>query len=136
MHRKTYRGMLVLGSNGEEDDILFLEPRESFDVPLAEIIKDDLSMYGNFLSVHLYISDKEIPADKVEESFVMSFYGLGDADYWMHFSEYTGYLWTDEDLKVGGHDLLEQLKSNKGKYLHMVIDFHKDKLGFEGKVEK
>lgn len=136
MVRKVYRGMLMLGSNGEESDILFLaENGRLSSCPLAEIIENDLKMHGKFLSVHLYTSDKEVPADKVEETWLMSFYGLGDADYRMHYSDYTGYLYTDEDLKVGGHDLLEQLKSNKGKFLHMVIEFHKDKQAFEGKVE-
>jgi hypothetical protein len=131
MVRKVYRGWLTLASNGEEDDILYLVDEkdksrwESYCTdPLADIIEDDLPC-GKYLSVHFYTADKEIPENKIEEAFVMSLYGLGEVDYGMHYSDYTGYLWTDEEMKVGGHDLLEQLKSNNGKYCHLVIEFHK-----------
>jgi hypothetical protein len=38
-------------------------------------------------------------------------------------SEYTGYLWTDEDLMVGGHDLLAELKSHLGKFCHLYVHY-------------
>lgn len=136
MNRKIYRGLIILGSNGEEDEILYLAENGKLSAPFADIIKQDLHSFGKYLSVHFYTSDKEIPKDKIEETFIMSLYGLGDASYGMRYSDYTGYLYTEESLKVDGHDLLEQLKYNKGRYCHLVIEYNKKPLKFNGKVEK
>src|SRR5437868_3327415 len=43
-----------------------------------------------------------------------------------HYSEITGYLWTDENLMVGGHDLLDELRSHKGSFVHLEIAYSKD----------
>ena len=49
---------------------------------------------------------------------------MGDAnvDLQSRYSEITGYLWTDEDLNVGGHDLLAELKGHVGKWLIMEVE--------------
>ena len=39
------------------------------------------------------------------------------------YSDYTGYLWTDENLKIGGHDLLDELKEDCGKWLFLTIEY-------------
>jgi hypothetical protein len=33
-------------------------------------------------------------------------------------------LWTDEDLNVGGHDLLEEIRSYLGKFIYLEVDVH------------
>jgi hypothetical protein len=40
------------------------------------------------------------------------------------YSETTGYLWTDEKLQVGGHDLIEELSGSAGKFLIFEADVH------------
>jgi len=45
------------------------------------------------------------------------------SDYGARYSEITGYLWTDEDAKIGGHDLIALLKWNVGKYLWMEVKY-------------
>lgn len=37
---------------------------------------------------------------------------------------YTGYLWTEEEFKCGGHDLLKILEGNMGKYIHIEIELY------------
>ena len=44
-----------------------------------------------------------------------------DMQYIHRYSEETGYLWTDEKLEIGGHDILKELYSYIGKYLYLEI---------------
>jgi hypothetical protein len=126
---KVYNGLLVATSNGEEDDLLGLmdedsEHHWSTDI-LAELIEQD--MYdGEFLSVKYFISDVKMDKDTLLDSWMKTLYGEGEAEYSTHYSEITGYLWTDEEINVGGHDLLEELRSNMGKWLYMEIDYSKE----------
>lgn len=127
---KIYRGYLQHCSNGEENDLLTLAAVKvdgylsACDAePLAKIIQEDIEKFGNFLSVRYWIIDKELPADQITERFLRSIFGGGDAEYQMNYSEFTGYLWTDENIKVGGHDLLCELKSYLGSYCHLEIEY-------------
>jgi hypothetical protein len=124
--RKVYRGWLVLRSNGEENDILHVAPdpfRSVDSILLAKVIANEISYFGKFLTVRYYITDQEIPEDKLTETLLNTLYGLGDAKYSMRYSEITGYLWTDERLNVGGHNLIDELKGSVGKYCHLEIEF-------------
>jgi hypothetical protein len=49
--------------------------------------------------------------------------GLGEADVGHRYSEITGYLWTDEEIMVGGHDLIEELHDHLGKFCHLEITY-------------
>jgi hypothetical protein len=49
--------------------------------------------------------------------------GEGDATFGARYSEDTGYLWTDEELNVGGHDLLGELESHEGRYCLLEIRY-------------
>ena len=118
--------MVALHGHGEADDILFLDgdlddryPGE----PLAETIKDDLDRLGRYASVRYWTADAPKADDAVMESAVRSLLGEADADYGAHYWEITGYLWTDEDINVGGHDLLEELKAQAGRYLLLEISY-------------
>lgn len=117
-----YEGFLKLGSNGEEDEILFLEGHSD---PIAEELSDRIS--NKFITVRYYICNKETTLEQAEEYFVRQLYGEFIANYDMCYSEITGYLWTNEDLQVGGHDLLEELKSYVEKYLIMIIEIDEEK---------
>ncbi len=119
---KEYRGWIALKYHGEAYDILFVDSRE----PLAEQIKNDMHQNGNFLSVRYWISDKEQPIEEVKEEFIKNLLGFGMADYQHRYSDMTGYLWTDEELMVGGHDLLSEIKSYKGKFLHLEIEYNRN----------
>ena len=121
-----YIGKLVLVSNGEEDDILGLE--EYDDNKLVEKIIEDIGgrweneISNEFVNIKYYISDVLKQKEEIEEEYLKQLLGSMDAKYWVAYSECTGYLWTTEDLQVGGHDLLEELKDSVGKFLYMSID--------------
>lgn len=119
------QGQIYLDSNGEEDNILFINPSFSSAKPLAELFQEELQKNGsNLVSVRYWISDKRTSKKNVKEDFTKKVLGFAEAQYNVAYSEITGYLWTDESLVIGGHDLLEELKSHADKFLFLELEIH------------
>lgn len=84
---------------------------------ILEHIKNSLgiSRFGEKaqVSVRYLVSDKPI---KDPEQVLAEYFSQLDGDIILnhnsHYSDLTGYLWTDNDLVVGGHDLLSELQSH------------------------
>lgn len=136
--QRVYRGWLCFMGNGDEDDILSLtdapprdtgspyyqQPRGDGDGSfVSEMVMDDMEELGRYLSVRYFTSDTEATEQEMAEGFLRTLYGEGDADYGKTYSEITGYLWTTDELKVGGHDLLAELESHAGRFLHLEITY-------------
>jgi hypothetical protein len=119
--KRVYEGWISLHTCGEAEDILYLSKVSD---PLASAVADDM-FHGQFLSVRYYISDAEVSIDELEEAEIRKIVGGGEARFRHRYSEITGYLWTDEDLIVGGHDLIGILSSQLGKWCHLEIEFSK-----------
>ena len=119
METKTYAGYLIEKDIGEADDILHLSSLED---PLCEELEDELN--GKQVTVRYWITVKECTKEQAQECFIGKLYGKLEAEYEARYSEYTGYLWTDEELKIGGHDLFRELSSNIGKWLILEINIH------------
>jgi hypothetical protein len=120
---RTYRGWLCEGSNGETEVLELSVAPAVRGMILSEQIAEDIRGYGSCLTVRYYTADEDIPADKVDEAFLHDLYGDTEASYGMNYSEYTGYLWTDDKVNVGGHDLIRELKSQIGQFLHLEISY-------------
>ena len=117
MTTKTYQGLLSLHSCGEYDEALYLSS-------LRESLADELGwMRNKTVTVRYWITDKPCTKDEAQQAAMLQIMGLADVDFGARYSDITGYLWTDEDLNIGGHDLLTELKSNIGKWLILEIDF-------------
>lgn len=125
--QKTYQGRIKIRDHGDAMDILFVEtlPAPDYgDDPFAEILEDDLNLLGRFVTVRYHISEEQRTLEELEENAIKVMAGAADARYKDHHSDVTGYLYTDEELNVGGHDLLAELGSNDGQYLYMIVDFY------------
>jgi hypothetical protein len=121
--KKIYKGYL---RKNECKYTLRLE-RDNYEVELVEKIEEDIKLYGNYLSVRYYISDKETSVDDIKEQWILKVMGISKCEYWDRYgSEWTGYMWTDEELNVGGHNLLEELKSYIDKYIVLEIDYSEE----------
>lgn len=121
---RTYRGTITQRDHGEAFDILFLS--DDGDDPLARRIEDDMDELGRYLSVRYFIADAERSLAELEDSLIRQLVGDAEVEYHSHYSEVTGYLWTDENIVVGGHDLLSELDSSLGKFAHLEINFAKE----------
>ena len=115
----VYEGFLSMRTDGEADDILHIG-----DDILSELIQDDIKDYGNYLSVRYFTSDEETTIDKAILENIKKISGVGDVCWGHRYSEVTGYLYTNNEIKVGGHDLLDELEGYVGKYLILIIDYY------------
>jgi hypothetical protein len=124
--KKVFEGYLKYTDNGEGDDILyFLTFGET--VPLAELLQEEIG--NKLVTVRYYISDRVVSIEEAQQKFINQLFGVLDANYNVVYSEITGYLWTDQEINVGGHDLLEELATYHGKYLILEVEIHDDKKG-------
>jgi hypothetical protein len=102
------------------EDVLFIG--DLGDQPLVELFQDNIA--GRIVTIRYWISDVMKPGIEIKEAVILHATGLVEAEFNEKYSEMTGYLWTDEELKVGGHDLLQELRSYVDKFLYMEIDIH------------
>lgn len=116
MEKRTYGGRLEERDHGEATDILFLS---GTDEPLAEALE---WMTGKQVCVRYWITDKQVTTDEAQEEFLKRLLGAADVKFRSHYSDITGYLWTDEDLNVGGHDLLYEFKGHLGEWLILEVE--------------
>ena len=77
---------------------------------------------GDEVYITYYISDVELTKEKFEENRLLTIIGSPSINYnHIYGTELTGYMWTDENFKVGNHDLYEELKSYDSKYCYLKI---------------
>ncbi len=133
--KKVYAGWIRLDIQDIDgpDDILFVLSTDydlnkylEDDDTLARKIEEDIRAYGRYLSVQYFVAEHEQSIDELQIAWLNRLEGIGDADYTVHYSEYTGYLWTDEEINIGGHDLLNELKGYKDKFLYLEIQYSKE----------
>lgn len=123
-----YAGQLSLHEWGEADDILFLsyDSSRSGDFhgndPLAEALESSIA--DKTVTCRYWITDQQCSRDKAQEQFLKMIHGATDIEFGSRYSELTGYLWTDEEVNIGGHDLIRELKSHVGKWLILEFDVH------------
>ena len=110
------QGFLSLHYSGEACDILYVHTIEE---PLAEFL--DYNISNKRVTVRYWISKEQKNKEQVHSEFQEELEGIAKCEWGHNYSEYTGYLWTDEECKIGGHDLINELKSYAGKYLNLEI---------------
>lgn len=90
---------------------------------LISSIEDDFKK-GDKVFVRYYIADKEITVEQANTAIIIKTCG-GDVDELEFildaYSEYT-IMDYKEELKVGGHDLFDELQDHEGKYLILIIE--------------
>ena len=123
MEIREYKGWLMERSYGEGEALYLVDDPE----PLVERIKNDMCRYGKYLTVRYFISNIKMSKEQANENLNRTVMGETDAKIKSRYSDITGYLWTDEELNVGGHDLIGELYNCKDKYMIMEIEFYKNK---------
>lgn len=90
---------------------------------LVEAVERDFKK-GEKVFVRYYLSDKEITLDQANTALIIKTCGgyIDELEFILEaYSEYT-IMDYKEDLKVGGHDLFEELEDYEGKYLILIIE--------------
>lgn len=119
MSRKEHYGWLTL-----EDDYNGHETVKLDDNPIAEELE---YLSGKVCTVRYYISDREANEETLQADFLINtLYGNLRSEFCARYSEITGYLWTDDELNIGGHNIRDELESYVGKFLYMIIDIDEE----------
>jgi hypothetical protein len=124
-HTDRYRGVIRVGDHGDSMDVLFLGD-EPYGDPLAEEISEAMEEHGSYLSVRYWMADVPLDDAVIERSALGWLLGEGDVEFHAHYSEITGYLYTTQEIEVGGHDLLAELSSQAGRYCLLEITYSKE----------
>lgn len=93
---------------------------------------EELGEYMNqfcdkLVTMRYWVNDRELTSvEQAIELTLEQVMGVGNvhAVCTHHWSEVTGYLYTTEKAKVGGHDLIAELEPWAGKYLLLEIEVH------------
>jgi hypothetical protein len=113
MKTKTYKGIL-------EDDIFSC--LKCGDYYLADAVQSDFKK-GDIVFVRYYITDKEVTEEEAKKALIFKAFG-GDVDKIVFvldaYSEYS-ILELEEDLTIGGHNLISELNAYDGKFLTLII---------------
>lgn len=92
------------------------------DRPISLIFSDDF--YKENVTAKYFFSEKEKSIEELKENLILKSCGSVQADYLDKYSEITGYLWTDEEIMIGCHDLLTEINENIGKYIYLELTIH------------
>lgn len=91
-------------------------------VAVAELLK---WIHGKQVSIRYWIIDKEVSKEEASDAVQRTLLGDATVEFEVYYSDITGYLWTDENLMVGGHNLLEELRSfvpKKGFGNYLILE--------------
>jgi hypothetical protein len=104
--------------NGEYMDTVV----DSF--PFTKAMEDKCGWRNKYASIQMLTGDTPIDINNIDETKIVSMMGLVESKYYHCYSDLTGYLWTTEEFKCGGHDIPKILSSHMGEYVHMEIELY------------
>lgn len=104
-------------------DGTYIEKRgESF--PFSKEMEEKVGWLNYYANIQILTGDTLIDIDHIDETKVVSMEGVVESEYYHRYSDCTGYLWTTEEFKAGGHDILQILESHIDEYIHMEIELY------------
>lgn len=76
---------------------------------LAEAIKEILGWERKAMTVQYHLSSEPMSFYDLEEHLAKTVLGTVKAEFYHRYSDLTGYLWTEEAIEVGDHDVLKEI---------------------------
>ena len=123
MSKTTFSGLLSLHSGTEDEAWLYLS---TFEKPLAYVL---YWLNRKVVTIKYWITDREEDVSFIECSkgempgaFVVKSIS-GKMKIGIQTIYYLDVFSSEEDIIVGGHDLLSELKNNVGKWLILEIEY-------------
>jgi hypothetical protein len=118
MTTRTYKGLLCLHADPNGHETVYL-------TSLRDCLNEELSwMSRKKCTVKFWISDTQMEEEQAKEAAILHITGQVSRKFGACYSELTGYLWTNDELKVGGHDLIRILEGYAGKWIVLKIESH------------
>ncbi len=92
--------------------------------PFTKEMCERCGWLNRYASIQMLTGSTPIDVDHIDETKIVSMMGEVESEYYHSYSDYTGYLWTTEMFKCGGHDIPQILRSHIGEYIHMEIELY------------
>ena len=108
---------------GDADDCTAIQTEDK-NIIFAEFFEENLN--NKQVSISYYISDKPLAREELEKQHIDKIMGIVESSCYPVYSDVTGYLWTEEECKVGGHNILNEINNYEGKYIDMQIVIHNE----------
>lgn len=118
----TFSGFVKYGYDGNFPTIKLIDNETNID--LVKKFKAIFDLFESEVSVDYFISDVKKTDDEIKESYLMNIWGAISADYTEDSYRYSSLTFgTDYNsyLKIGGHDLFEEMKDFEGKWCVLTI---------------
>lgn len=93
--------------------------------PFSKEMEEKCGWSRKYASIQMLTGNTPIDLDHINETKIVSMIGEVESRYYHRYSDYTGYLWTEEGFICGGHDLLKILRSHLNEYIHIEIELYK-----------
>lgn len=122
MHKITFNGLIAKNDSYSPGSGIYIVSKNGI---INGAFADEFPSYAK-VSVRYAIGltdDWPGTLDEVAADTIAILEGQAKASYYDRYSDLTGYLWTTEEAKVGGHDLIAILNNNVGKYLWMEVEY-------------
>ncbi len=71
------------------------------------------------VTVGWHTSSEEKTHGELEMNLISTALGAVNVDFSHRYSDLTGYLWTDEKIRIGGRDIMEEMHLEAGHYLYL-----------------
>ena len=101
-----------------------VEDKVVSEFPFTKEMEEKCEWLDSYASIQMLTGDTPIDLDHIDETKIVSMMGAVESQYYHRYSDYTGYLWTVEGFKCGGHDIPKILQSHMGEYIHMEIELY------------
>lgn len=96
-------------------------------VYLARALEELMEWKGEIKTFAWHISSEPLSFWELEESLARVAMGLCNTEFNHAYSDLTGYLWTNEKIEIGGHDVLEEINQTANamtgkKYIALRVE--------------
>ena len=125
--KETIEG--VIETDWDDWTKIYLVQENSAKIDLIKYFQDldEKYNYGE-VQVNYYLSDKRCTKNELLEQFIKKISGAVDAKYTSesyHYSSWTNGTSYYSTLKIGGHDLFNELEDKEGKFIILELYFSK-----------
>jgi hypothetical protein len=104
-----------------------LVQEDGYKIDLVGRFKEASESFPNMeIQVGYYLSDNSCTKDQIVEGFLKKIFGSVDASFeanGYYYSSWTSGTDYDTNLKIGGHDLFQELCNEEGRFILIELNF-------------
>lgn len=128
MKKITLSG-IVLFKHDDEFERIKLVQEDGYEIDLILRFQEAISNYkDHMVKVGYGVSDAPCTEDEMQEGFLRHVLGVPNVGYDKSEYRYSSWTWGTDyntNFRVGGHNIMNELYEQKGKFLLLSLEFEK-----------